>query len=245
MNEYVNLTKENIANEHLCCAIGDKKHAAGVQLKKQWICDRLDEGHVFRKLNAQGKIFIEYAPVSTAWVPIIGDGYVYVYCLWVAGSFKGKGYGGELLNYAIDDAKANGYKGLCTISSKKKKPFLAEKSFFVKYGFTTADTAGEYELLALPFDNVQPAFSATAKEMKIESKNLTIYYSPQCPYTNNCVDELTEYAKESGNTIDFIKVDSAEKAKSVPCVFNNWATFKDGKFIGNTLLNANSAAKLF
>ena len=30
MNEYVNLTLENIEKEHICCAIGDKKHQAGV-----------------------------------------------------------------------------------------------------------------------------------------------------------------------------------------------------------------------
>lgn len=34
------------------------------------------------------------------------------------------------------------------------------------------------------------------------------------------------------------------KAKEVPCVFNNWANFKDGKFISNTLLNKNSFEKL-
>lgn len=30
MNEYVNLTSENIDDEHICCAIGDKKHQKGV-----------------------------------------------------------------------------------------------------------------------------------------------------------------------------------------------------------------------
>ena len=37
--------------------------------------------------------FIEYAPLETAWVPITGDNYLYLYCLWVTGSFKGKGIG--------------------------------------------------------------------------------------------------------------------------------------------------------
>lgn len=26
MNKYINLTLENIEEEHICCAIGDKKH---------------------------------------------------------------------------------------------------------------------------------------------------------------------------------------------------------------------------
>lgn len=34
MNQYINLTLENIEKEHICCAIGDKKHQAGVTKKK-------------------------------------------------------------------------------------------------------------------------------------------------------------------------------------------------------------------
>ena len=59
MNEYTNLTSENIDEEHVCCAIGDPKHQIGVDKKKEWIKSKLNEGHVFRKLDARGKIFIE------------------------------------------------------------------------------------------------------------------------------------------------------------------------------------------
>lgn len=57
MNEYINLTLDNIDDEHICCAIGDKKHQAGVDRKKEWIKSKLKDGHIFRKLNARGKIF--------------------------------------------------------------------------------------------------------------------------------------------------------------------------------------------
>ena len=90
MNEYINLTLENIEKEHVCCAIGDSKHQKGVDDKKEWIKCKLNEGHVFRKLNARGKTFIEYEPIETAWIPVDGRNYEYIYCLWVAGSFKGK-----------------------------------------------------------------------------------------------------------------------------------------------------------
>lgn len=36
MEEYINLTLENIDKEHICCAISDKKHQAGV-MAKEWI----------------------------------------------------------------------------------------------------------------------------------------------------------------------------------------------------------------
>lgn len=35
MNKYLNLTLENIDDEHICCAIGDKKHQVGVEKKKK------------------------------------------------------------------------------------------------------------------------------------------------------------------------------------------------------------------
>ena len=119
---FITLTPENVMSEHLCCAIADKKHQTGVNDKRNWLAERIKEGHVFRKLDAQGKVFIEYAPLEKAWVPVTGDNYFYIYCLWVSGSYKGKGYGKELLQSCIDDAKAQGKSGICLLSSKKKKP---------------------------------------------------------------------------------------------------------------------------
>ena len=171
MNEYINLSLNNIADEHICCAIGDKKHQDGVDVKKEWIKNKLKDGHVFRKLNARGKTFIEYEPVETAWVPVEGKNYEYIYCLWVAGSFKGKGIAKELLEYAINDSKEKGMSGICTLTSKKKKPFLSEKKFFLHYGFKVIDEVGDYELLALQFDkNDTPKFSENARKMEIDSK---------------------------------------------------------------------------
>ncbi len=245
MNDYINLTLENIEKEHICCAIGDKKHQNGVDCKKEWIKNKLSDGHVFRKLNARGKTFIEYEPIETAWVPINGKNYEYIYCLWVAGSFKGKGIANELLEYAIKDAKEKGMSGICTLTSKKKKPFIGEKNFFLHYGFKVVDAIGDYELLALQFDKSEtPSFNPKARAMKIDNENFTIYYSNECPYVEYEVKELSEYAKEKDIKIDFIKIDTLEKAKNAPCVFNNWANFYKGEFISNTILNANSFEKL-
>lgn len=244
MNEYINLTLENIDNEHICCAIGDPKHKDGVNNKKKWLKNRIKEGHIFRKLNAQGKVFIEYAPLESAWVPISGTDFIYIYCLWVSGSFKGKGYANDLLEHVIKDAKQQNKNGVCVISSKKKKPFLSEKSFFEHYGFKTVDVIEDYELLSLSFNDERPQFNSNAKKMSINDKRFTIYYSPQCPYTLNCINEISKYAEDSGILINIIKIDTLEKAKNVPCIFNNWANFKDGKFVSNTLLNKNSFEKL-
>lgn len=125
---FKNIICNNIENEHLCCAISDKKHQYGVNIKKQWIKDRLSEGHIFRKLDEKGKVFIEYAPLETAWVSVIGDNYLYIYCLWVSGSFKGTGYAKELLDYCITDAKKQDKSGVCILSSKKKNRIYLKRS---------------------------------------------------------------------------------------------------------------------
>ena len=153
MNEYINLDEKNIDEEHICCAVGDRKHQDGVDKKQEWIKSKLKDGHVFRKLNARGKIFIEYEPIETAWVPINGKNYMYIYCLWVAGSFKGKGIGKELLEYAIEDAKSKKMSGVCTLVSQKKKPFIGDKKFFEHYGFKVVDRVDDYELIALQFND--------------------------------------------------------------------------------------------
>ena len=245
MNEYINLDLNNIDKEHICCAIGDPKHQIGVDKKKEWIKNKLKDGHVFRKLNARGKTFIEYEPIETAWVPIIGKNYEYIYCLWVAGSFKGKGIGKELLEYVVEDAKKNKKSGICTLVSKKKKPFIGDKKFFEHFGFKVVDTIEDYELLALKFETSEtPKFSDTARTMKIDNDDFTIYYSNECPYVEYEVKELTEYAKEKNIKLNFIKIDSLESAKNAPCIINNWANFYKGKFISNTILNANAFEKL-
>ena len=69
---FVNLTPENLDQEHLCCIIRSKKTHPGVEAKRQWLSDRLKEGHVFRKLDAKATVFIEYAPLETAWVRFWG-----------------------------------------------------------------------------------------------------------------------------------------------------------------------------
>ena len=245
MNDYINLTTENTDREHICCAIGDPKHRDGVNMKKEWIKSRLKDGHVFRKLNARGKMFIEYEPLETAWTPVAGDNYEYIYCLWVAGSFKNKGIGRELLEYAINDAKNSGKNGICTITAKKKKPFLGDKKFFEHFGFKPVDSIGDFELLALEFKKGDtPKFCANARNMKTESKDFTVFYSNACPYTEYEVSELSEYAAKNGIKINFIKIDTLEKAKNAPCIFLNWANFLNGEFISNTILNANSFEKL-
>ena len=237
--DFINLTTENLADEHLCCIIRTKKKHSGVEAKRQWLSGRLSEGHVFRKLDAKATVFIEYAPLETAWVPIVGDNYYYIYCLWVYGNeCRGKGYGESLMEYCINDAKAKGKSGICMLGAKKQKAWLADQSFAKKFGFEVVDTTDDgYELLALSFDGTTPRFSEHAKKQEIDNQELTIYYDMQCPYIYQCVEKIEEYCKENEIPVSLISIDTLQMAKELPCVFNNWGIFYKGKFETVNLLD--------
>ena len=229
--EFINLTADSLAGEHLCCIIRTKKPHPGVEAKRQWLADRLREGHVFRKLNAKATVMIEYAPLETAWTPVVGDNYIYLYCLWVAGEAKGRGYGRKLMEDCIADAKAKGKSGICMLGARRQKGWLSDQSFAKKFGFETVDSTDDgYELLALSFDGTTPRFAPGAKKQAIDSAELTVYYDMQCPYIVQCVDTLRRYCEANGIPASFILVDTLEQAKALPCVFNNFAVFYKGRF---------------
>lgn len=131
--EYIKVTNENIDKEHICCAISNNNDIQ-VSSKKEWLKEQFREGLVFLKSAERGKCFIEYLPAENAWNPITADGYMYIDCLWVAGSFKGHGYGADLLDACLEDSKVKmrlQQRTFCfiinrMISSRKrsKTPFL-------------------------------------------------------------------------------------------------------------------------
>ena len=141
--DYIRVTKENIDEEHICCAISNNKDVQ-VASKKAWLAERFDDGLVFLKSTERGKCFIEYIPAENAWNPIEADGYMYIDCLWVSGSFKGHGYSNDLLSACIEDSKSKGRQGLCIISTAKKKPFLGRPALVsaVRSGCSKAKVQG-------------------------------------------------------------------------------------------------------
>lgn len=237
--DFINLTPENLADEHLCCIIRSKKPHPGVEAKRRWLAERLREGHVFRKLDRKATVFVEYAPLETAWVPITGDNYLYLYCLWVNGGEKGKGYGKALMEYCLADARAQGKSGVCMLGAARQKAWLSDQSFARRFGFETVDTTENgYELLAHSLDGTTPRFTPNAKRMEIASGELTVYYDFQCPFVYQNVERLREYCGENAIPAAFRLVDTLEKAKGLPCVFNNWAVFYGGRFQTVNLLDA-------
>lgn len=243
--EIITITKENLNNEHICCAISNKDDIQ-VTSKKSWIAERLDDGLVFKKGDVRGKCFIEYIPAEKAWAPIEATGYMYIDCLWVSGQFKGQGNSSILLEECIRDSKEKGKKGLVVLSSKKKVPFIADPKYLRHKGFKLADSADPYfELLYFPFDKTAeiPQFKQSVKERNQE-KGMVLYYTAQCPFTAKYVPLIEVVANENDIHFKSVKIETTEEAQNAPSPFTTYSLFHNGEFVTHEILSENKFLKL-
>ena len=232
---YIRITKDNINKEHICCAMSGNQSLA----KKEWLKQRFDEGLVFYRSEERGKCFIEYIPAENAWVPIEAAGYLYINCLWISGSMKGQGYSNDLLNECIRDAKAQGKKGLCILSSSgRKREFLADPKYLAYKGFAVADTSDcGITLMYLPFEKKAepPRFKDCAKHPHIDEKGFVVYFTDQCPFTYYWVPRVAEVAKEHNIPFKTIHITTKEEAQNAPAPVTTYALFRDGVFLTQSI----------
>ena len=75
------------------------------------------------------------------------------------------------------------------------------------------------------------------KKQRIESEELTIYYDLQCPYVYQSIEIIKQYCIMNDIPLSLIQVDTLQKAKELPCVFNNYGVFYKGNFETVNLLD--------
>lgn len=246
--DIIKLDLDNIATEHICCALDSKTSNIGVSAKKQWLSDRIKEGLIFKKQNSRGKVFIEYIPAEYSWMPVIANNYLLINCHWVSGSYKNQGCGRKLLEECEADAKRLNKIGIVLVSSSKKKPFLSDKGFYLKYGFEVVDTAPPYfELLAKTFDKkaIKPHFNNSVKtDLSKELKGIDIFYTKQCPFTIPYVDMLKPVILESSVPIRTHEITSREEAQNHICPITTYSVFIDGKFHTQEILTPAKLKKI-
>ena len=232
---YIRITKDNIGREHICCAMSGKQSV----VKKEWLKQRFEEGLVFYRSEERGKCFIEYIPAENAWVPMEAPGYLYINCLWVSGSMKGHGYSNDLLDECIRDAKAQGRKGICILSSeKRKKEFLADPKYLAYKGFALADTSDcgiTLQYLPLAPEAEPPRFRECARHPEVAEDGFVLYYTDQCPFTYYWVPRVEEAARDHNIPLKVIHITDKESARNVPAPVTTYALFRDGKFVTQSI----------
>ena len=242
----ITVTKENIDQEHICCAISNNNDCQ-VSAKKAWLMERFPDGLIFKKGDVRGKCFIEYIPAEKAWCPIEAEGYMHINCFWVSGQFKGQGNSNLLLEECIKDSKYKDKKGLCILSSNKKMPFLSDPKYLKYKGFSVADTAEPfYELMYLPFekDAAIPHFKPTVKTPKSKEQGFVLYYAHQCPFTAKYVPMIEEMARAKAIPFKVIQFTTTEDAQNAPAPFTSYSLFYNGEFVTNEILSDKKFEKL-
>lgn len=234
--KFITLTNDNINDEHICCAISDKKCIEGYEAKKAWLKKEFANGYIFRRLDERAKVFIEYCPAETAWTPVTAPNYLMINCFWVSGQYKGKGYAKALLETALDDAKAQGKDGLVTVAGTGKFHFMSDTKWFIKQGFETVEQLQYgFSLLVKKLNPKakNPAFNKSVQTGECSEKNgLAVYYSDRCPFTDyNVNTELFKTAEKRKIPLKIIKIKTLKQAQSAPAPATIFSLFYNGKFI--------------
>lgn len=230
------LNIKNIKDQHICCAISDKKCTTSYQAKKTWLSKEFSNGYVFRRIDERAKVFIEYSPAEFAWVPITAPNYINLNCFWVSGKYKKQGHGKALLQSVIKDAIKLKKAGLVTVVGTKKFHFMSDTKWLLKQGFVEVErTDNDFSLIAYKIDKdaVDPVFNDSVKQGKcIKNKGLVAYYSNRCPFAEYHVkNSLVETAKQRKLPLQMVKLETMDQAQHAPSPATIFSLYKDGVFM--------------
>jgi len=232
---YITLNKNNIKDEHICCAFSDKKCKESYEAKKSWLNSQIDKDFIFEKLDERAKVFMETVPSSEAWVPIKADDYLYIGCFWVSGKYKKQGHGKALLENAIKRCKDLNLKGLVTIVGKKKMHFMSDTKWLLKQGFEIIDETEDGFLLVglnLSDNNFNAKFNDCVKNKIPNENKCVVYYSNRCPFSEyHVLNSLPESCKKRGIDLEINKLNSIEEAQTSPTPATIFSLFYKGNFI--------------
>jgi GNAT superfamily N-acetyltransferase len=232
----IEVNPENIAKEHICCAIGsDKVNRNRALEKKEWLSSRFERGHRFLKADVRGKLFIEYSPTEISVFPVHAVGWAMIQCFWVSGRYKGHGIGRKLFDQFESDCRAAGYRGAAAVVASSKKPFMVDKSILTHFGFEVVDRADPYyELIALRFDAKAepPRFFESARRGGIDNvSGLDFFYSPCCPFNKDFAGIMSDIAGELGFEVRMHLIDAREDLNQLPTPWGLFSVFLDGELL--------------
>ncbi len=155
--------------------------------KEQYLQKMLDKGARAQIAYLAKKPcgFIEYYPIETTNLELVGDDILAIWCISVAEAAQGHGIGSQLLQACIKDARKLERKGVAVTCWD---PLWMPRALFIKHGFVEVGKAvGPGVVLFYATDGVTPpqwiGRGATYDELPlIENKAvLDIFHSDRCP----------------------------------------------------------------
>jgi GNAT superfamily N-acetyltransferase len=236
--EIIDVNLKNLDQIGLFCH-QSKKKLEGYQSKIEWIKERFSEGLKYKilKVEERNKFayrgFIEYIPSEFNWRGIKADNFMVIHCIWVIGRHKGKGYASEMIQMAVDDAKALKMNGVVAIAIKKGGWF-PRVSLYEKLGFKPVDQFGKKYILyakILNKSSAPPSFYSISDKIKQSyEKGITVLYTHQCPYYPAVLEDIEQFADNSNEPFRSKHITTAEEAsKNIMIPYGPFSILCDGE----------------
>ena len=226
--EIISLIESNLGKVQMFCG-HSPTYKRGYDAKMEWMQARLREGMCYRLLRVNGRNvgMVEYIPGEYAWRGVEAKGYLFIHCFWVIGKNRGHGFGQQLLETCLKDAR--GTNGVAVMVSKTH--WLPTPKFFLKNGFDLADQATpSFDLLVKRFNPEAPLPRIKQQAQNIPT-GLTLYHSDQCPYTQNTPDIVAKVGDQLKISANIIHVDSAKAAQESPSPYGTLTYYYNGKLL--------------
>ncbi len=232
--EIIDTNSDNIC-EYAFCGYKNLKNE-GYKRKIEWLKQRYSEGLKFKILHteADGDVgFIEYIPAEYSWKAIAADGYMVIHCLLIHNKkYQGQGYGAQLLESCLQDARQENLNGVTVIVSQGT--WMPDGELFTKHGFESVDLAPPaFELLVKKFKEApSPKFKGDW-ENKLQKcgPGLTIFRSDQCPYLAKSTKEILETSKQYDIPVNVVDLKNCKEAQNAPSAFAIFSLVYNGKLI--------------
>ena len=212
-----------------------KPKSAGYARKLNWLKERFSEGLKIHMVYEDGRSvgFVEYVPGEFAWRAVRAPGYLLIHCLWVVGRAKKKGYGSQLLDVCLADARAMEASGVAMVTSSR--PWLAGSQLLLKHGFQRVDVAPpSFELLVKQFvDAPLPAFPTDwDARLSHYGQGLTVIRSGQCPYMEDAANTVVEFGNTRGLSTKVIELETCREVQDTsPTPYGTFAVVHDGQLL--------------
>lgn len=183
--------------------------------KVKWMDSIGNDLNVIMKSEGNDYVgMIQYVPIEYGFAE--GTNMYFIQCIWVNGykenfgSKQRKGYGTEMLKKAIADIRSKGADAV--VAWTYKNDDWLPSSWYEKQGFKIIDTALSYELLWMPFKNVEPPKIIRRKELpKYDKPTVSLFVNGWCQSCNKLHDIGLGIANEYGDKIDVIEYDTSER----------------------------------
>lgn len=242
MDKYriVDLTPENFTDYGVCGYKDVAKHKE-LRAKLEWFTSYYSKGLRIKVIDSETGGYqgmIEYIPGEFAHRPVKASGYMFIHCIFTGfkKEFKGRGYASSLINACISEAKDLKMSGVSVVV--RNGSFMANREVFLKNGFEVIDGAKpDFELLVARFGHADNELRFNHEVLDSYSKydhGLTIFRSPQCPYTEKNVMAIIESAKvKYGIPVQLIDLKDHIAAQNTPSPFGTFAMVLNGRIISH------------